>query len=815
MAKKKWFDFTNIEFPLKGLNRKWSYQRQPQYTTPDALNVWPFTKEDMRMRGGSRPGTGNWANTGMAGKVNMLSSVNGSRYRYVAANGDSSNDGNPVVPEENVVIDDLIPASFFDDFTGSVLRTYWESAFDCVLPDLSGNPPEGRFHAPTAAVRTKMTYSVNDPVSVSMTVSSISGWSDNGKYTLACGLHDNAPSLGGGVCAELTKSDGAMSAVVKVNGSSVYSGAVDGARGGSLMITLRPDGSATVGYCGKVLVTTEAAVMPGTRFGFKLEAADEGCVAAIDSFAFNYYENVDNILAPDEGGSTYDGTTYKVVLDKYADILVAGVNGDIWFSEEGPGFRSMRKVESAIKTQQTGYVMAQKRLREMFVADYGELKGIGTDGVIASSVLSAPSVTDWTTMGIVTGSDIVVITDATSGVIQGSYVISEVTTAGIRFDGYTGTDGTGTWRICVSPKVYSHSQKSYAPFMATTGMVPVNCPIVCLYRDRLVMAGAPSEPHLWYMSRLGDPYDWDYALDVTASNYDTGAAIAGQSSAAGIIGEPIRAICPHSDDYLVFGYDRQLWVLRGDPGNEGQLDNLSYTVGIVGRRAWCYGHSGEIIFLAKDGLYSLVNAIEPPQMISHNLLPDELKNMGESDNIQMSYDHEYHGIHIYSETRNRHWFFSLDTSGLWPMEHSSAIVCTAVASYEGKLIIGTRDGWLKTYDKSWHTDDGVSFSSYVVLGPFRVFSSDYSVGVVQKMCTTMLTGNEPLSIGIISGNEAVDVQKMYEEGKVYVVQTKRDVDTLLVRERGGSMALLVGKEGFTGWGMERIGLYVKIGGGMK
>ena len=81
MAKE--FDFRSIEFPLGGLNRRWSLQRQPDYTTPDALNVWPFTRRDMRLRGGSRPGTSAWASNGTGGKVNMLTSLNGSRYRFV------------------------------------------------------------------------------------------------------------------------------------------------------------------------------------------------------------------------------------------------------------------------------------------------------------------------------------------------------------------------------------------------------------------------------------------------------------------------------------------------------------------------------------------------------------------------------------------------------------------------------------------------------------------------------------------------------------------------------------------------------------
>jgi hypothetical protein len=44
-----------ILFPLGGLDRKGSYQRQPPYTTPDCLNVRPVDLLGGRSRGGSRP----------------------------------------------------------------------------------------------------------------------------------------------------------------------------------------------------------------------------------------------------------------------------------------------------------------------------------------------------------------------------------------------------------------------------------------------------------------------------------------------------------------------------------------------------------------------------------------------------------------------------------------------------------------------------------------------------------------------------------------------------------------------------------------
>jgi len=45
-----------IQFPFGGLNRRYGYQSQPPYTTPDCLNVRPFDSIEDRQRGGMRPG---------------------------------------------------------------------------------------------------------------------------------------------------------------------------------------------------------------------------------------------------------------------------------------------------------------------------------------------------------------------------------------------------------------------------------------------------------------------------------------------------------------------------------------------------------------------------------------------------------------------------------------------------------------------------------------------------------------------------------------------------------------------------------------
>ena len=46
----------SLRFPLGGLDRRYAFQDQAPYTTPDCMNVWPLDVTSGRERGGVRPG---------------------------------------------------------------------------------------------------------------------------------------------------------------------------------------------------------------------------------------------------------------------------------------------------------------------------------------------------------------------------------------------------------------------------------------------------------------------------------------------------------------------------------------------------------------------------------------------------------------------------------------------------------------------------------------------------------------------------------------------------------------------------------------
>ncbi len=292
--------------------------------------------------------------------------------------------------------------------------------------------------------------------------------------------------------------------------------------------------------------------------------------------------------------------------------------------------------------------------------------------------------------------------------------------------------------------VYSPSQpdaSSCSQLASTAGVVPLEPRLVCVYRDRLMLAGPGNT---WYASRMGDPQDWDYGADPT----DQTIAIAGTTYSGGRIGAPITALIPFGDDYLIFGCADSLWVLRGDPGAGGVIYNLSRNVGVVSADAWCTLPDNSILVLDRAGLYAIpLGAEDVPVVVSRERLPRELQNVdGAANRISMAYNAECNAVCIaivpLTNAEGSHWWLDLTTKSLWPMEFSDTKQpvkfrnhrCNAGETHE--MIVGCMDGVLRRFDVAVTTDDGALFDSRVAIGPIALGSGDRD-GVIAKLSADM------------------------------------------------------------------------------
>lgn len=177
----------------------------------------------------------------------------------------------------------------------------------------------------------------------------------------------------------------------------------------------------------------------------------------------------------------------------------------------------------------------------------------------------------------------------------------------------------------------------------TDGTIPLGNRLICQWANRLVLTGSTAAPHVWYMSRIGDPYSWLFAAD------DTGSPVAATDIEGGQISEPITSLIPHNRACIIFGTANSITVLRGNPAEGGQMERISHVVGPISPTAWCKTSDDWTYFLTRDGLYRMPPGCGvTPSSVSREKIPESLLGLdGIADEVFLEYDVRFRCIHIY------------------------------------------------------------------------------------------------------------------------------------------------------------------------
>jgi hypothetical protein len=247
------------------------------------------------------------------------------------------------------------------------------------------------------------------------------------------------------------------------------------------------------------------------------------------------------------------------------------------------------------------------------------------------------------------------------------------------------------------------------------------------------------------MSRQGDPLDFDYGAD----SGDVQRAVAGVSSNAGQIGQPITALIPFGDDYLLFGCRNSLYLCQGDPAQGGSIGPMNQQIGVIDRMAWCYGPYGEVYFVSATGLFKVAPGagIQP---VSEGKVPDELIAIDTTNySVSMAYDHPSRGIFIFvtkigtAGGVTTHWWYDIRNDGFWPMSFDSdhePYVCWSYKPSDesgSRAIMGCRDGYLRQFSENGSNDDGEDLESYVLLGPITLGGGSDQGGLITRIRALM------------------------------------------------------------------------------
>ncbi len=350
-----------------------------------------------------------------------------------------------------------------------------------------------------------------------------------------------------------------------------------------------------------------------------------------------------------------------------------------------------------------------------------------------SSNLSASSMSRRTvtpiqvTNGVIAHFNTTAVTNAT---VSGTQVLGDATQAPFcysaeLFQKLYFADGYGY-------KVYTQSNTTAHDWTPTAGSLPgdiannVTCRLIETWRGRIVMSGLATDPSNWFMSKLGDPLDWDTG----PANPTELDAVTGGAGFVGKVPDVINAIVPYTDDVLIFGCDHSIWMMSGDPQAGGRLDLVTNTVGMAFGRPYTQLPDGTLIFFSNRGsVYNMAPGGGKPQNLTEKNIDPLITNTNLNTHIvNMAYDEKSEGVHLWITPlvagAATHWFLDIRNQGWFKVQYpDNNFNPTAVTIFEGddpddrEILMGGQDGYVRLYNTSNVTDDGTNFNTYAILGP--------------------------------------------------------------------------------------------------
>ncbi len=364
-------------------------------------------------------------------------------------------------------------------------------------------------------------------------------------------------------------------------------------------------------------------------------------------------------------------------------------------------------------------------------------------------------------------------------------------------------------------KKYTASTNTVATWTPSGGSLPgsgsTRCRLICTWRSRIVLSGLSSDPHNWFMSKLGDPLDWDYGATVTEA-----MAVAGNNSDAGKCADIINTLIPFNDDILIFGGDHSIYQMTNDPMAGGRIDRISDGIGMAFGPTWCKSPEGIIYFFgSRGGLYAIAPN-NPPALLSNNI-GFRLKSVNLSTSIvRLAYDAEFEAVMVYitplagGDTVN--YVFDTRQKAWWADAFvDDDLNVSATHVYDGDdpddrvVLIGCRDGRIRRIDSSTSWDDETAsheIDSYVWLGPYMSNSRAPIRARETKLYLGNNTTDTAVSVAFHKGYSAEDAFASSATFSYTTTDTDKYVERQRVMGQVVAMKIASGTEG-AHWSYER------------
>ncbi len=271
---------------------------------------------------------------------------------------------------------------------------------------------------------------------------------------------------------------------------------------------------------------------------------------------------------------------------------------------------------------------------------------------------------------------------------------------------------------------------------STAGTIPAQgtnlARLIATWRGRTVVSGILTDPQNWFMSKVADPHDWNYAPTSPSGSQ----AVAGNSSEMGLIGDVVTALIPWGDDTLIVGGDHTIWRFTGDPADGGRIDLVSDSIGMAWGAPWCKGPDLTLYFVSnRTGIYAMKKG-EPPVRISQAIDPLLTDIDTGLYTIRLLWDDRFQGLHVFitktsAAAATTHYFLEVRTGAWWQdvfgnKDHNPLCCCVFDGNEASDRVslIGSWDGYVRAVDPTAEDDDGWPIESSVVLGPILTRNMD-------------------------------------------------------------------------------------------
>ena len=317
-------------------------------------------------------------------------------------------------------------------------------------------------------------------------------------------------------------------------------------------------------------------------------------------------------------------------------------------------------------------------------------------------------------------------------------------------------------------KIWVGSNNAAIDWSPTAGSLPgspgtIAPRLIATWRGRIVLSGLRTDPHNWFMSRLGDPLDFDY----TPSTVSELQAVQGGVGVVGKAPDKINCLLPYSQDILLLGCDHSIWQLSGDPQISGRMDLVDNTTGMAFGRPYCQDPAGNIYFFSSRGnIYRMNTGGAAPESLSEQSIEPLIVDTDlNATFVRMTWDDSKNGMYVFLTPfvtgATTHYFWDARTGGWFPLKFASNDYNPmALKTFDGDspndrvTLLGGEDGYIRYLNDGTATDDGTAFVSHVTLGPIIGANTGHREHVFSELQLISDLNTTPIKYEVLSDDTA-------------------------------------------------------------